>query len=372
MKKITHLIICSLLLVMAACEKDTEPANFAPKLATGEATNIYRTGATLSGSMEKAEGVVVKEYGILYSTLQSMAEYTEVKVGTDNEGKFSVQLQALEPGKTYYYCSYANSGYSIAKGETKSFTTVESKTPVFSDLQVSGTDEKSFIVSTSVLDDGGGEMFLSGFCWKETTDANYVPTEKDNAKNIDDVSNYQVRINDLKPGRLYAVRAYAINSNGRGYGTTTYVTTKTTDLPVVSSCAPQDSTNVSITMQARILANSTLVTEKGFCYSSEVQEPTIANLKEISLVPDTTIYGTIGGLKPGNTYYIRAYAVSALGVGYGDVFSYTIPGGGEVDNEFSVNTLSVEDISRTSALVRGKVNVSDLSSLIELDRKSVV
>ena len=40
MKKITHLIICSLLLVMAACEKDTEPANFAPKLATGEATNI--------------------------------------------------------------------------------------------------------------------------------------------------------------------------------------------------------------------------------------------------------------------------------------------------------------------------------------------
>lgn len=123
MKKITHLIICSLLLVMAACEKDTEPANFAPKLATGEATNIYRTGATLSGSMEKAEGVVVKEYGVLYSTLQSMAEYTEVKVGTDNEGKFSVQLQALEPGKTYYYCSYANSGYSIAKGETKSFTT---------------------------------------------------------------------------------------------------------------------------------------------------------------------------------------------------------------------------------------------------------
>ena len=117
-------------------------------------------------------------------------------------------------------------------------------------------------------------------------------------------------------------------------------------------------------MQARILANSTLVTEKGFCYSSEVQEPTIANLKEISLVPDTTIYGTIGGLKPGNTYYIRAYAVSSLGVGYGDVFSYIIPGG-EVDNEFSVNTLSVEDISRTSALVRGKVNVSDLSSLIE-------
>lgn len=108
MKKITHLIICSLLLVMAACEKDTEPANFAPKLATGEATNIYRTGATLSGSMEKAEGVVVKEYGVLYSTLQSMAEYTEVKVGHRQEGKFSVQLRHWNPVRHIYYCSYAN------------------------------------------------------------------------------------------------------------------------------------------------------------------------------------------------------------------------------------------------------------------------
>ena len=105
MKKITHLVICSLLLVMAACEKDTEPANFAPKLATGEATNIYRTGATLSGSMEKAEGVVVKEYGVLYSTLQSMAEYTEVKVDEKSGNDFAVQLQGLESGETYYYLS---------------------------------------------------------------------------------------------------------------------------------------------------------------------------------------------------------------------------------------------------------------------------
>lgn len=30
---------------------------------------------------------------------------------------------------------------------------------------------------------------------------------------------------------------------------------------------------------------------------------------------------------PGNTYYIRAYATGSQGTGYGDVFSYTIPGG---------------------------------------------
>ena len=108
MKKITHLIICSLLLVMAACEKDTEPANFAPKLATGEATNIYRTGATLSGSMEKAEGVVVKEYGVLYSTLQSMAEYTEVKVDEKSGSYRKIYEKDVDYDSLFAVCNSGN------------------------------------------------------------------------------------------------------------------------------------------------------------------------------------------------------------------------------------------------------------------------
>lgn len=115
MRKITHLIICSLLLVMAGCEKDTEPANFAPKLTTGEVSGIFRTGATLSGEINQPDGVVVKEYGILYSTLQSMAEYEKIVAETVNDGKFSAQLTELEAGKTYYYCAYASSGIALQK-----------------------------------------------------------------------------------------------------------------------------------------------------------------------------------------------------------------------------------------------------------------
>ena len=70
MKRIGYLLIlCSLFFVMSGCEKDTEPVNFAPKLTTGKVDGIFRTGATLFGEMVKPEGVVVKEYGILYSTL---------------------------------------------------------------------------------------------------------------------------------------------------------------------------------------------------------------------------------------------------------------------------------------------------------------
>ncbi|MFR2070978.1 MAG: hypothetical protein ACLS4S_12805 [Bacteroides nordii] len=363
MKKITHLIICSLLLVMAACEKDTEPANFAPKLATGEATNIYRTGATLSGSMEKAEGVVVKEYGILYSTLQSMAEYTEMKVDEKSGNDFAVQLQGLESDKTYYYCAYAHSGYSIAKGEIRSFTTGASNTPVFSALEVSGTDEKSFTVSTSILDEGGGEILFSGFCWKETSVSGYLPTEKDEMKVIDNLSNYRLRIKDLKPGRQYAVRAYSVSTKGIGYGETAYIITKMTDLPVVSSSVPQDSTETSITLLARILANGTTVTEKGFCYSTEMEEPTITGLKEIAYTPDTTIYATISSLKPGNTYYIRAYAVGQQGVGYGDVITYTIPDDGHQAVPPVVTTLSAEDLGNSTAVLTGSIATDNLEGI---------
>ena len=109
---------------------------------------------------------------------------------------------------------------------------------------------------------------MKGFCWKEVSGDSDDPEVIDESKNLDLSAEYQWRVNDLKPGRKYAVRAFAVNSNGLGYGTTTYLTTNATDLPVVSSCTPSDSTSTSITMLARILGNASTVTEKGFCYSS--------------------------------------------------------------------------------------------------------
>ena len=99
MKKLQYLLLCTLLLLMTACEKDTEPSNFAPGLSTGAVSEVYRMGATLSGSVRKSEGTVVKDFGILYSELQSMVEYTEVKATTADPVSFSVSVQGLEPGK---------------------------------------------------------------------------------------------------------------------------------------------------------------------------------------------------------------------------------------------------------------------------------
>ncbi|WP_291529846.1 fibronectin type III domain-containing protein [Bacteroides sp. UBA939] len=322
MKKIQYILSCSLLLLMASCEKDTEPTNFAPSLTTGAASDIYRMGATLSGSIQKSDATVVNDFGILYSELQSMAEYTEVKATSADVTSFSISLKDLQPGKTYYYCSYAGSGYSLAKGEIKSFTTTESNAPVFGELQVTNKDEKSFSVSTTIIDEGGSELVIRGFCWKLSGGGD--PTVEDNVSNVSlEATAFTTRVNDLTPDKAYVVRPYAINGRGVGYGESVTITTNTSTAPVVSSITPKDSTAVTVEVEARVLSHGdSPITEKGFCWSSETPTPTTGHLKKVVDGETDTFGAVIDELRPNTTYYIRAYAINGQGTSYGEVFVF--------------------------------------------------
>ena len=130
MNKLKYIIGGMLLLLAAGCEKDTEPTNFAPKLSTGEASVITRTSAVISGTIQK-QSSVVKEFGFIYSKSSSLSdnEATHIRIPDETQASFSATLQDLEDGTTYYYCTYANSGYTTVKGEVKQFSTVSSVVP---------------------------------------------------------------------------------------------------------------------------------------------------------------------------------------------------------------------------------------------------
>lgn len=340
MKRIEYILLCSLLVLWTACEKDTLPMNFSPALKTGEATEIYRMGATLSGSIQKSEGVVVKDCGILLSELQSMAEYTELTVTASDVTLLSVQVKDLQPGKTYYYCTYASSGYSMARGEIKTFTTTESNAPVFSELVMENKDEKSFTVATTILDEGGSDLILCGFCWKLAEENATEPTVEDNVSNVSVGSSaISMRIKNLKPNKNYLVRAYGINAKGVGYGKTITVLTNNATVPVVSSITPIDSTALSVVVKASILSEGESgISEIGFCWSAESQEPTTSHLKydATDQLGHSEFDTRIEGLKPETTYYIRAYAINEQGTGYGDIYIFI------TGKTFAVTTLSVD------------------------------
>jgi uncharacterized protein (TIGR02145 family) len=78
------------------------------------------------------------------------------------------------------------------------------------------------------------------------------------------------------------------------------------------------------------------VTEKGFCWSTN-QNPGINDSKVIVPSDSASFAGTIAGLSPNITYYLRSYAINSAGVAYGNEQSITLwintPGPGVDDAE---------------------------------------
>ena len=248
MKKISSILFCGLMLILSACEKDTESSNFAPVVTTGTSENIYRMGATLNGSIQLTETNTAKEYGILFSELASMAEYTEYPV-KDGSTNYSVQIRNLEPGQTYYYCAYASSGYSIAKGQIKSFTTTQSNAPVFNEVILQSKDEKSCTVSVEILDEGGSDLLISGFVLGESGKGDPTATNNIKIQNVEPQgSKISATFSGLEPNKTYLVRAYGINASGTGYSNSVSVTTNTATVPFLSDITRVDSTEVSVTV----------------------------------------------------------------------------------------------------------------------------
>ena len=324
MKHLLHIwMSCLLLVVTTACEKDTLASIFAPQVETGTAENIYRKGATLSGNIKLTETTVVEHYGILFSELQSMAEYEEIPI-TTGEMDFSVTLQDLEPGETYYFCSYAHSGHSIIRGEVRSFTTSQNNAPVFQTPTVSNTTEKSFSITATLLDDGGSELMLSGFCYNEASGK--IPTFMDKVANVElSGSSITATITGLTPSTTYQIRAYGASGNGLAYSDLVTVTTEASIVPFLNAVELSDSTYHSATIVSSVYeAGSAAVTQVGFCYSSTNQSPTLNdNMIPVNGYSGGNFETTIDGLTPNTTYYIRSYAINEYGTGYSEVFTYT-------------------------------------------------
>lgn len=215
MRKLFYLLFGVLLMVLVSCEKDTMPETFAPEVTTGTATNIYRKGATLSGGITFSKGTMAERYGILFSSLASMAEYQEFEV-TNGSTDFSIPVQNLEPSKTYYFCTFAYSGYSLHTGEIRSFTTTRNNAPVFDELNVSEVTANSIKVSVNLLDDGGSDLIMVGFCYNEVGEKE--PTFLDGVVNVTPNGNsFAAEIIGLEPSKAYQIRVYGANENGLAY-----------------------------------------------------------------------------------------------------------------------------------------------------------
>ena len=342
MKKLCNIFLCGLLFVLPACEKDTSASIFAPEVSTGTASNIYRKGATVSGSIRFAEGMSAERYGILFSGYQSMSQPQELEV-SDGSIDFSFQLQGLEMGKTYYFCTYASGGYSTVRGEVRSFTTTDSNAPIFSAPTVIETTHKSVVISSTLLDDGGSEVMLSGFCFNEVGEN--LPNFIDHVSNVQ-LSGHTITatITSLAPLKNYQIRAYGASVKGVAYSETVTFGTEKAVVPFLADIVCHSTTWHSLDIESSVLeSGSGEVTETGFCFSTTNQRPTLDDLVVSIEADGTSFFTLLDELSPGTTYYVCAYAKNEYGIGYSEVLTCKIPYKDAGNGDINIDDLPTTD-----------------------------
>lgn len=348
------LLLGGMMFAAAACDEE-EPINHAPVIVTGQATDVYRKGAFLSGSIQNPNGAAVKEYGIMISEFESMAEPTEYKMtNSHNVASFTLEAFSLTPKKEYFYCAYASSGASTVRGQVKSFTTPESNAPVFGEVELSNLGAQSVTVSSLIQDNGGSDISIHGFCWKTTDETANDPTVRDNVVNVEiGPEMITATVSGLMPEKEYLIRPYGVNSTGLGYGRTVKFSTQSASAPIMSWIASTDSTETSLSLLAAIGEKGrSPLTRFGFCWSVESQYPTVgeAHCELTELLVDSLLQYTIEEMSPLTTYYIRAYAENEHGVGYSDVLTFT------TKKTISMMSKEPADITSHSALLQTEVD----------------
>lgn len=119
---------------------------------------------------------------------------------------------------------------------------------------------------------------------------------------------------------------------------------KDKSLPSVTTNAPSDITPISAKVGGNITGNGgSEITGAGVVYSKTNQTPTISDSKVQTDVKSGSFTIDLTGIEGGSTYYVRAYATSSVGTGYGDVKTITTGNAAptaaniNIDGEIKVN-----------------------------------
>lgn len=192
--------------LMVACGGDEPPAS--PSLKIGEATEISRNGAKLSGSVSGTELTPIGTCSFHYGLSSGMEYSVEATQGAT--GKFEVLIEGLSAGCTYYYCMEISSGKSTLRSSMAQFQTLPNLVPTIGEVELVSKGPLSATVQCSIVDAGGEEFTRIGFLLSESgsTEETFVA-----ATSVGDDS-FIAQLGGLNMNTDYSVKACAANSLG--------------------------------------------------------------------------------------------------------------------------------------------------------------
>ena len=290
-----------------------------PTVTTADPSNITKSSFTGGGEVTGDGGASVTDRGVCFSVNQNPTigdSKTSIGIG---KGVFSGQVISLTPKTTYYVRAFATNVGGTGYGQQKSFTTLENVlTLTTKDVTAIGLMQATS--GGDITNDPGLPITARGICFSQ----NQNPTiNEPHTFEVNNITSFSNNMYGLSPGTTYYVRAYATNQIGTYYGQqVTFKTIISGPVVGIGLAEAASSTSISILMSVTNDGGST-VTEHGVVYGKSTG-PTVDGTKIVDQsVGLFNISIAITGLDPATTYYIRAYAKNANGVGYSPEYVVT-------------------------------------------------
>ena len=240
-----------------------------------------------------------------------------------NSNSNTVAVSGLTSGVTYYVAVFENNGSGtninyLLSPATGSQTTLS--VPIVTTASISSITSNSANAGGNVTGDGGVAITERGIVISSSVNPTVTDTKViDGATTI---GSFTSSLTGLTSGVTYHVRAYAINSQGAGYGSDSSFTTLA--IPTVSTTAITAVTTTSASSGGTVTSNGgSAVTAAGICWSTS-SNPTVAD-SHTSDGTATPFTSSLTGLTINTQYHVRAYATNAIGTAYGnDISFYTL------------------------------------------------
>lgn len=264
---------------------------------------------------------------------------------------FAGEINKLKEGTVYHIRGYATNGKGTGYGNAVTITTTSVTLPEVTITTPTFTT-KTADLSAAIASNGGGTITEQGFCWSASVHNPQTGTEGCEHKAIEG-DDFKYMLEELTPGTTYYVTAYAVNEKGTGYSNVKEFKTMELTVPrldaLVISTPKTDGASVNCTLLSN--GNGT-VTERGFCWSTSVQNPRLdmQGCEKIQMT-GTEFLHEFTGLNPGTPYYVTAYATNEAGTGYSQAGSFTTV----TISEPTLDIPYISAINTTSAYVRSSI-----------------
>ncbi len=183
--------------------------------------------------------------------------------------------------------------------------------------------ETSFECGGTVISDGGFNIISRGICWSTSEEPKVV----EGFKTVDGVGvgTFRSKVTALSSETRYYYRAYAINSEGIGYGKVqTLVTKKATFVPTVTTNLVESVELITAECGGTVTANGgDSIVRCGICWSTSPDPTTSLDTKVVLTYTSEIFSCSMTDLNYSTTYYVRAFAVNTKGVAYGESRMFT-------------------------------------------------